>query len=506
MTADSGESPADVEVPFDDNVLFDLYVKVDDILQTGDTNAANAEFFAAMEDPKFEPVRGPLFSTLMRYLLFTEQVDEAKSRYLAELRTAPDRARPAWDFVYGWFLERDRRPEALEWARVLSVQDIPDDLRVQAIDWLASGLLLEGDPEGAIAAVSDGIARFAPAAFAPVAVRLGQNALDRGDVAWAERLVNAVASSPVASDDAYAGATALLKLRLLAARGDWKAVAEALPGTAPLVPDPQMLQTLRAIVRSTESSAAPGAAEGADEIVFAALGDAFASLPNTRAFAARTWAAAPFNGVGGGPAAFPGRLQSLIAKKLPPKTLSSIFSRHFYSLIDEKEILREAMSCARAIKAMMSDEEARSQFTSYELDAAFLLDNFTEAERIIEAGVPDHDAAWHELTLAKIRAHLAMQQERWADAAGFFAKFVDLLPDEDQTDPATGIVYSRLTIIANNQKRIAGLWDKAGEPDKARAARDAARKAYADALEANKAGQETEDYIRKEAAELGDAE
>lgn len=504
------EADAETEVAFDDNILFDLYVKVDEILQTGDTNAANAQFFAAFDDPKFEPVLGQMFSTLMRYLLFTEQVEEAKSRYLAELRTAPDRARPSWDFIYGWLMDRGRRAEALDWARSLSAQDIPEDLRIQATDWLASGLLEDGDADGAIAAVSEGIARFSPASFAPVAIRLGQNALDRGDLSWVGRLVETVKASPASSDPAYAGAMDMLNIRLLAAKGDWKGAAAALPAVVPHVTDAQLVQTLRAVFRLADAPAAKtddasGAAEGVDEIAFVALGDEFAGLTNVRALAARTWAAAPFKGLAGGHAAYPGRLEKLIAMKLPPKVLSGIFARHFYDLIDETEILRAIMPSVAAIKAMMSEDEARSAFIGYELDAAFLLDDFAGAARIIEAGVPDHDHAWHELTLAKVNAHLAMQQERWAEAADNFAKFVELLPDEDQTDPASGIVYSRKTLVANNEKRIAGLWDKAGEPEKAAAAREAARKAYAEALEENKAGDETAEYIRRQAAEL-DAE
>ena len=77
-----------------------------------------------------------------------------------------------------------------------------------------------------------------------------------------------------------------------------------------------------------------------------------------------------------------------------------------------------------------------------------------------------------------------------------------MLPEEEQQDPTTGIVYSRLTLVGNNQRRIAGLWEKAGDAAKARSALAAARDAYRKALAGNLAGKETAEYIEKQLKEL----
>lgn len=490
----------DDAVPFDDNVLFDLYVKIDETLQGGDTNGANKMFFDALEDPAFAPVSTQMFNTLIRYLLFTEQVELAKSRFLERLRIAPDEAMPTSDFIYGWFLERGRTEDALDWARALSAQDVPEQLRVRAADWLASGLLEAGDGDGAIAAVSEALANFEPAVFSPVVIRLGDRALDGGDVTWAERLLAAIEGSPRADAQEYATAGAILKLRILSAKGDWDGIAAALPGVAGRAPDAKLSPAISSILRKAEAAGEYAAADKIAEVVV--LDPAFAEASASRGVAARTWLDAPFHDIDGGPIAFPARLRRLIAAQYPPSKLASWFSRHFYDILEKPDVLREALDVGREIRATMPEEEGRNRFLGYELDGAFMLNDYKKVVELIEGGIPDHDAAWHEMTLCKAKAHLALSEERWAEAAALFQKFTEMLPDEDQNDPVSNIVYSRLTIVANNQKRAAELWEKAGEPAKAAAARAAARKAYAEALETNKGGEETEAYIRKEAAAL----
>ena len=499
-SAPEGAAVEDDAVPFDDNVLFDLYVKIDETLQAGDTNAANAMFFDALEEPRFAPVSGQMFNTLIRYLLFTEQVELAQARFLARLRVAPDETLPASDFIYGWLLERGRTEDALDWARSLSTQDVPESLRVRAADWLASGLLEAGDGDGAIAAVADGLERFDPAVFSPVTIRLGDRALDGGNITWAERLLAALEASPRADAPEYATAGTILKLRILSAKDDWDGIAAALPAAASRAPDAKLSSAVSTILRKAEAA---GAYEAADKIAnVVVLDPAFAEAASTRNVAARTWLDAPFHGVEGGPAAFPARLRKLVAAQYQPSKLASWFSRHFYDILDIPDVLRETLEVGREIRATMPEEEGRNRFLGYELDGAFILGDYKKVVALIEGGIPDHDATWHEMTLCKAKAHLALSEERWSEAAELFQKFAAMLPDEDQNDPTSNLVYSRLTLVGNNEKRAATLWEKAGNAEKAAAARAAARKAYAEALETNKGGEETEAYIRKEAAEL----
>jgi hypothetical protein len=142
----------------------------------------------------------------------------------------------------------------------------------------------------------------------------------------------------------------------------------------------------------------------------------------------------------------------------------------------------------------------------YELDADFLLKDYDGCLAVLDEGVPDHDAAWHETMKTKVLAHKAEAAGDWAAAARGYAKFLSLLPAEEQQDPTTGIVYSRDTLVGNNQRRIAGLWRKAGDEAKSKAALAAARDAYRKALAGNLAGKETGDYIKAQLDALDAAE
>ena len=139
---------------------------------------------------------------------------------------------------------------------------------------------------------------------------------------------------------------------------------------------------------------------------------------------------------------------------------------------------------------------------SFELDADFVLGDYDAALAVIDGGIADHDAAWHQMTRTKILAHKALADKEWATAVARFREFLDLLPDEDQHDPTTGIVFSRDSLVGLNEKRIGDIWTEAGDPAKAAAAYAAAREAYEKAIEKNQAGSETADYLQARLAEI----
>ena len=172
------------------------------------------------------------------------------------------------------------------------------------------------------------------------------------------------------------------------------------------------------------------------------------------------------------------------------------------NVLDDLDALRSVAASGRTLKQRLSDDADLEMMRVYELDADFLLKDYDGCLALLDQGIPDHDPAWHEMMKTKVLAHKAEAAGDWAAAAKGYDKFLDMLPDEDQQDPTTGIVYSRLTLVGNNQRRIAGLWEKAGKPDKAAAALVAARKSYRKALEANAAGKETAEYIEKQLKEL----
>ena len=209
----------------------------------------------------------------------------------------------------------------------------------------------------------------------------------------------------------------------------------------------------------------------------------------------------PFRGEGG-PALYAQRFDRLLSLDFPPSHLYGLWTRYFYDVLDDLDALRSVSASGRALKRRLSDDADLEMMRVYELDADFLLKDYDGCLALLDQGIPDHDPAWHEMMKTKVLAHKAEAAGDWAGAAKGYAKFLSMLPEEEQQDPTTGIVYSRLTLVGNNQRRIAGLWEKAGDAAKAKAALAAARDAYKKALEANAAGKETAEYIEKQLKEL----
>ena len=496
--APAAPDPAAAEEGADPEEAFHrLFAELEEKFEAGDLDGVAAGLKAALEDPAYAANAERLFSIYLGFLLQTGRIDEAKAAYLGALRTAPERAEPCSGYIYGYLLETGDRAGALDWARTLLSQDIPESYRVSATEWLATGLLSSGERDEAFAAATNGLAQFPAEAFAPVAERFARAALAAKDLTTAEGFLAAIEGR-----EGYAPAAACLRLRLLGARGQFAEAAAALPGLRGRAPDPDLLRAVRDVFSSARAA---GDDEGLDAVAAAgALDPAFADASGIRLASAREWLGVPLRGAGG-PQLYAQRFDRLLSLDFPPSHLYGLWTRYFYDVLGDEAALRSVAATGRELKKRLSDDADKESMRVYELDADFLLKDYEGCIALLDEGIPDHDAAWHEMMKTKVYAHRAEAAEDWAGAARAYAKFLSMLPEEEQQDPTSGIVYSRLTLVGNNQRRIAGLWRKAGDEEKAKAALGAARDAYTKALAGNKAGKETADYIEKQLAEL-DAE
>lgn len=494
--ADPAESSEEPVAVMDEQPIYDFFRKIDGLFSAGDTNGATQAFFEADDDPALAPFEELVRGSRLRFLLFTEQIELAKSTYLGELRTVPDKVSASRDIIYGYLLETGRADEALDWARTLLAQDLPQDMRFAATDWVASRLLAAGDPEGSLAVVTNALATFPPAAIGPFCARIAVGAIAAGKTDYAAGV--AAAMRETSAD--LAPAADAIDLRLLAAAGDFAGVAAKLPVLVEGGADLELLQALRYAFGQARRAGDFGAVDRMASAVV--LDERFAKLPRTLQLAAREWAGVVFEGSAADPAQFPARLSRLLTMTaVPPSSLSSIYSAHFYDVISDKDLLRETVALGKAIAARLPDPADRDLLSTYDLDAAFMLEDYDEALRLLDAGIPDRDAAWHEMAKTKVRAHKALAEKNPAEAVRLFDAFVEMLPDEDQPDPATGVVHTRMAIVADNKARVGDIWRDAGDAAKALAAYDEAAALYAKALENNKAGPETADYVRTRAAE-----
>ncbi len=483
-----------LDIPVDDSVLYDLYNQVDALLQAGQTNQANATFVAALDSEDFESLKQPLFNTMIRYFLFTEQYDAAKEQYLNALRVTPEIATPGFDTIYGAYMAKDDVVGALDWARVLATQDIGEELRLTATDWLIGSLFRNSKLDEMVTEVAAVIEKFDAAKVAPLLGRMGQEALGSENVTVAEKIIEVIDASSKKDDPAMKEVVATLEIRIDAAKGDWKKIADRIPLLIVEVPDQALQQAMSYAFQSASRAARYDMVElMAAPIV---MDERAAQAEKTRYAAAREWVGVVFQGENKDVASFPSRIDKLMQVKLDPRQIYSIYSRYFYDVIGDIPILKECVVLVDKLLPMLTDQVSQDSLRSYQLDSCFLIEDYTRALAILEKGLPERDRAWHEMAIVKVKAHKALHEKKYDEAVKYFREFVGTLKDQDTTDPASEIVYSQATLIGNNEKRIGDIYTEAGNADEAKKAYETALDWYGKALETNKSGAETEAFIK----------
>ena len=489
-----------LDIPIDDSVLYDLYYQVDGLLDAGQTNQANAAFTAALSSKDFDQLKEPLFNTMIRYFLFTEQFDLAKEQYLNALRVTPEIATPGFDTIFGAYMAKDDVAGALDWARVLATQDIGEDLRLTATEWLIGSLFRNGKFDEMATEITAAIEKFDAAKFATLLGRMGQEALGSENVTVAEKIVDVIGASSKKDDPAMKEVVATLGIRIDAAKGDWKKIADRIPSLIVEVPDQSLQQAMAYAFQSARRAARYDMVElMAAPIV---MDDRAAESEKTRNVAAREWVGVIFEGENKDVASFPSRIDKLMQVKLPPQQIYSIYSRYFYDVIDDIPVLKECVVLVDKLLPMLTEQAAQDSLRSYQLDSCFLIEDYTRALAILEKGLPERDEAWHKMAIMKVKAHKALQDKQYDEAVKYFREFMGTLKDEDTTDPVSDVVYSQATLMGNNEKRIGDIYTEAGNADEANKAYETAREWYGKALEANKSGAETEAFIKAQIQSL----
>lgn len=488
------------EVEVNDSICYDLFDRVNALLDAGSTNEANAAFSAALGDEAYAPFRSRLFESMIRYFVFTGQVDEARRTYLAELRTAPDNARPVRDYIYGYLLQTGDAAGALDWARAIAAQDVPDDFRVEATAWVFSGQLNSGDAAGAMKTLEDALAEFPAAAVAPLVSEAGRGFIAGGDAERAGKTI-ALASAAAADGDALSRVVTDLGLRLLAFERKWDELLAAFPAASVSLPEPEFRAALSVAFRAAQRADDFDALEKLSEpFVFE---DAYAALGSVRRDAARQWAGAVLRRADGNPVEYPARLERLLSLQYDPVFVLQLYTGGFYRLVNDGSALVLMRGLSKKLEGVISDPDDLEQLRNCQIDAAFLLEDYDAALDLVDVSHTDKDETWHEMMKSKILAHKALKAGELDEAAAKFREFVAKLPDEEQEEPDTGVVYSRALIAGNNELRIAEFYAGAGEAEKAAEAYAAAKRNLDDALAAVREDDPTtREYVKSRLAKL----
>lgn len=150
----------------------------------------------------------------------------------------------------------------------------------------------------------------------------------------------------------------------------------------------------------------------------------------------------------------------------------------------------------------MSDV-AKNSLCERRLDGYFLIGDYDGAVALLEKGIAGRTPEWCKSTVAKLRAHKAMEAKQNKEAIKQLNIFIDYMlsdamKDFEDSDPANGVVYSREWVAAKNYMRCAKL---AGDDGDAKGKADFTEKAkplYKTALEKAKEDKVSLDELQKE--------
>ena len=155
----------------------------------------------------------------------------------------------------------------------------------------------------------------------------------------------------------------------------------------------------------------------------------------------------------------------------------------------------------------MSDV-AKNSLCERRLDGYFLIGDYDGAVALLEKGIAGRTPEWCKSTVAKLRAHKAMEAKQNKEAIKQLIIFIDYMlsdamKDFEDSDPANGVVYSREWVAAKNYMRCATL---AGDDGDAKGKADFTEKAkplYKTALEKAKEDKVSLEELQKEIKSYG---
>ena len=488
-------------VDVEPNPLYELFYKVDDLLVNGDKEGATQMIVGALQDIQYAKQKGDLARVVQSFLLYTEQVDKAREIFLETIRTEPEIARPGFEMIYNHYTNRGEFEAATAWARELLEQPLLPDMKQIAAGWLLNGLLAQGDEDGFFQELPI-LDEFDPSVSCNVAKDLCQAAYTREKYDLLAKQLAVFAKAPYGQEPALVRVATQYGILAKAATGAWEDVKADFG---------KMLETLEerdvrsVITRLFSVARQQGKTDIAESLADTVLhSEVCRNYSGVRSAAAREWVA---DCVARDGALLPSCAASLRALGLPPNVVLTSISRHFYDILDDIPTVRGVIGELDAVRPLLEDDAHRNTVDSLLLDAAFVTEDFERALAILEAGVPDRDEAWHELTKTKIRAHIALQKGDIDEAVKGFRAFMDLVAKsaETQPDPTSGIMYSPEMIQGFNAKRIGDIYSNAGRASEAAASYGEARAFYETALEKAKGdgddkglGPETVQFIENE--------
>ena len=201
----------------------------------------------------------------------------------------------------------------------------------------------------------------------------------------------------------------------------------------------------------------------------------------------------------------PANIRTLQTTTVSANKIASIFNSYFYKVTTDLPMIKELCKIGPDLITKCTDEKTKNNLKVKLLDGAFIIEDYDLAISMLEQGIPDKDEAWHAMSLPKVKAHRAQALNQPREAVKYFREFMQCWIDsekEEESDPTSGVTYSKEWILARNANRIAGILKSI--PDQAEAAKalDEAKTYFKVAIEKAKDDEVSLKLVTEEAAKV----
>lgn len=431
----------------------------------------------ALANPRFAGHKPIFFAHKINLLLSLDRVQEASDLVIDAWKKAPDQAKPVFGRICDYHQQRNAYHAMNDWcARLLELGAVfPKELRGQLMLRRLTAALGIKDMEQARRDLDSLLTLGRPEEALPHLQRSLEWFIDAGNHREAFTLLNHFEKA-AARQASYQPLIVSLKLRCVVLTGEWGRVVESLAACVPQLPDAMLHQTLKNVFGVLKKNNQTDLLQQASkQVVFNAVGK-----ESSVHYAARVWVD---TGMTVDKNVLAERLNVLLNVKVSPILVGDLYERYFYETIEDHDVVRNLCAVGERLLTVCTNEATVNMAKVKVLDGAFIVNDYDKAIHMLEQGIPGKDKAWHDMSLPKVKAHRAMAQNKPREAVENFRAFMNawLATDQDEeSDPTTGISYSRDWILGRNAIRIAKLLDSI--PDKA---------------EADKAREEAKGYFKK---------
>lgn len=472
----------------------ELFMKVDMHYQEGNVDGAIDTLNRALGNDKYKNNRQMLFARLLGMMLEADRADDAKVMYLEVVGTDEELTRGGFGIIYGHYLRAGDADVLFDWTETLVNSRLPADLFQTAFAWHIEACRNKGAFDKIIELVPICVSRFDGPACCGILAGLMQTLVASEQYDEAERLLRAMDKESANRPELQRlGAVSWTDLLFL--HGRWAEAEEQFLKVAPSLPDEELVRYLR---REAPIAIKAGQLDLVDRLCGFVLKDQEGKDGARREAGIQCMAVGKESENAGEIAR---RLESLLELGLPPDDLLSLYRSQLYFVMQngKPDDLKQMLRFGDRLTPLLTSEDSKEQITSMALDLSFMAGDYERSLKILDEDVLNRDKDLHDMSVNKIKAHLALKQGNKKEAIERFRKFMEHVSEWDspEYDPISGLSHTREMCLGFNARRIGDILSSMGDEKGAGEAYEEAKTYYGQALK--ETDQNKKEYERIEA-------